>query len=164
VYQLSIYAEALDDLRFINAPILDNFRIALTSKEVYHVNASSLALERLWARGTTPHPVRVSLEGVGLTYESLWKMATNNKRLKHVKLVNVIFQRPGALLGLSDAPLRGLEIFFSDQIAAVRLERIREDIRSVMLARKGKGKSGEELKTVTLLHGNEEELFNPATI
>jgi hypothetical protein len=161
VYQLSVYSEDLEDLRFINAPILDNFRIALTSKEIHHVHASHLALERLWARGTTPHPVRVSLEGVALTYESLRRMAVHNQRLKHVKLVNVVFERQGALLGLAEAALLSLEIIFTDILDASRLEKLCQDIRSVMLARKG---SEDELKRIALLHGSEEEIFDPTSI
>ena len=161
VYQLAVYSEDLEELRFINAPILDNLKIKLTSKEIHHVRASRWALERLWVRGTTPHPVRLTLEGVCLARETLHLLATHNPRLRHVRLVDVVPDRNGFLLGLSKAALRGLKIVFTDRLHGNELERLCTDIRSLIIAAKDSGRAPE---TVTLVHGDAEEAFDPATI
>lgn len=162
VYQLSVYSEALDELRYIHAPNLNNFRIGLSSKDVRHIHASMFSLEGLWNRGTTPRPVRVSLEGVGISGAMLRRLSTRNGRLEQVKLVDVTFDRNGALLGLTDAVrLKGLEIVFTEQISPSRVEILSQDIRALILTRKS---SEIKLKRVTLTHGSEEEVFNPDTI
>lgn len=162
VYQLSVYSEELEDLRFIHAPNLDNFRIGLSSKELHHIHASMLALEGLWNRGTAPRPVRVSFEGIGVSGAMLRKLSTNNGRLEHVRLVDVTFERRGALLGLTEAAwLKSVEIVFTDQLDVGRVDNLSTDIRTLMLTRK---ESDVKLKRITLTHGTEEEVFTPDTI
>ena len=162
VYQLSVYSSELDDLRLIYAPSLNNFRIALSSDEEHHVHASILALERLWSRATMPHPVRVSLERVGISGTALRNLAVNDPRLQHVKLVNVMIERYGTLLGLTEAKsLIGLDIMFTEQLDVGRVEKLCADIRTLMLARKD---DEVKLEKVTLSHGTEEEVFDHRTI